>query len=278
MLRPVAAGAEAEAMDAAANRRDVLTTVGATALVWLVFSSAWPLLPLRWLVTLVHEAGHALVATLVGGRVASVTMNEHGGGLTFWSYTGEVPTWRLVLVSSAGYVGTAVVGGVMLELATRVRRGRVAVLVLAALVVAIGLAWVPWNTEPEGLAAQVSGSSSGDGRFTTIFCVVAVAVLLGLAAAPWDRLRRTAVLALATILCFASIDDLRTVLDVSSRGGHSDAAIAADATVLSSWMWSVIWLLFGAAACGLGLWAALSDDSGPGSGPGAAARSDPATA
>ena len=31
MLRPVAAGAEAEAMDAAANRRDVLTTVGATA-------------------------------------------------------------------------------------------------------------------------------------------------------------------------------------------------------------------------------------------------------
>jgi len=266
MLRSVAAaqaGVETEA-----DRREVLTTVGVAAFVWLVFSSAWPLLPLRWLVTLVHEAGHALVATLVGGHVASVTMNEHGGGLTYWSYEGEVPTLRLILVASAGYVGTAVVGGVLLELATQVRRGRVAVLVLAALIAAIGLAWVPWNTAPDGLAAQVSGSSSGDGRFTTFFCVAAVAVLLVLAAVRWDRLRRTVVLAMATILCFASIDDLRTVLDISSRGGHSDAAIAAEATPLSSWMWSAIWLLLGAIACGLGLWAALGNDD-------AAAKSRP---
>jgi hypothetical protein len=260
---PVAARAQV-AVEAEANRREVLTTVGITAFVWLVFSSAWPLLPLRWLVTLVHEAGHALVATLVGGSVASVTINEHGGGLTYWSYAGEISTLRLVLVASAGYVGTAVVGGVMLELATRVRRGRVAVLVLAGLVAAIGLAWVPWNTAPGELAAQTTGSSSGDGRFTTIFCVVAVAVLLVLAAVRWDRLRRTAVLAFATILCFASIDDLRTVIDISSRGGHSDAAIAADVTPLSSWMWSAIWLLIGAVACALGLWAALSNDADTG--------------
>jgi hypothetical protein len=248
----------------AVDRREVLTTVGIAAFVWLLFSSAAPLLPLRWFVTLVHEAGHALVATLVGGDVASVTINEHGGGLTSWSYAGEIPATRRVLVASAGYVGTAVVGGIMLELASRARRGRVAVLVLAALVAAIGLAWVPWNTNPDAFAAQVSGSSSGDGRFTTIFCVVAVAVLLALGlirgnGARGDRVRRTVVLALATILCFASIDDLRGVLDISSRGGHSDAAVAAEVTALSSWMWSAIWLLAGAVACGLGLWAALGD-------------------
>jgi hypothetical protein len=244
-----------------AERREVLTTVGVTAFVWLVFSSAAPLLPVRWFVTLVHEAGHALVATLVGAHVSSVTMNEHGGGLTYWTYdAAEVPTVRLVLVASAGYVGTAIVGGVMIELAARVTRGRVAVLVLAALVAAIGIAWVPWHTDPGAFEAQVTGSSSGDGRFTTIFCVVAVAVLLALAAVRWDRLRRTVVLALATVLCFASIDDLRGVLDISSRGGHSDAALAADATALSSWMWSAIWLLVGGIACGLGLWAALGDD------------------
>lgn len=64
----------------------------------------------------------------------------------------------------------------------------------------------------------------------------------------------------ATAFCLASIDDLRLVLDLSSRGGHSDAAAAASVTSLSSWMWSAIWLVVGAGACALGLWAALSDD------------------
>src|SRR5262245_6107070 len=211
MLRPMASNAE---------RRDVLVTVGVTAFVWLVFSSAWPLLPLRWFVTLVHEAGHAVMATLVGGHVASVTMNTHGGGLTSWTYTGDISDSKIVLVSSAGYVGAAVVGGVMLELATRIRRGQVALISLAVLVAGICLLWVPWHTDPQGIGAQASGSGSGDGRFTILFCVVAVAVFLLLAAVRFDGaddLRRTVVLALATILCLASVDDLRTVLDISSR-------------------------------------------------------------
>lgn len=241
----------------------MLTTVGVTAFVWLVFGSAWPLLPLRWFVTLVHEAGHAVMATAVGGHVSSVTMNTNGGGLTGWSYTGGISDFKVVVVSSAGYVGTAVVGGVMLELATRVKQGKVALISLAVLVAAICVAWVPWNTDPQGIAAQASGSSSGDGRFTILFCIAAVGVFLLLAGVRFDGandLRRTVVLALATVLCFASIDDLRTVLDISSRGGHSDAAIAAGVTPLSSWMWSILWLLAGVIACGVGLWAALHGD------------------
>jgi hypothetical protein len=172
-----------------------------------------------------------------------------------------VPTTTTVLVASAGYLGAAVIGGVMLELAARLRRGRAAAAVLAVLVAAIGLAWVPWRFDVDGPMARVSGSSSGDGRFSTIFWIVAALLLVGLAVQPSERLRRTTVVALATSLCLASIDDLRQVLDISSRGGHSDAAIAADVTPLSSWMWSAIWLLIGAVACALGLWAALSNDA-----------------
>jgi hypothetical protein len=73
-----------------AERRDVLTTVGVVAVVWLLFSSAWPLLPLRWFVTLVHEAGHAVMVKLMGGYVASVTLYTNGGGLTRWTYTGDI--------------------------------------------------------------------------------------------------------------------------------------------------------------------------------------------
>jgi hypothetical protein len=251
----------ATVVDAASeDRRELTTTVGATALVWLLFSSAWPLLPVRWFVTLVHEAGHAAAATVLGGEVTSVTVNRHGGGLTTWAYRGEVPTTTTVLVASAGYLGAAVVGGLMIELASRLRRGRAAALVLALLVAAIGIAWVPWRFSVDGSMAQVSGSSSGDGRFSTLFWIVAALALVALAVQPSERLRRVTVLALATSLCLASVDDLRQVLDISSRGGHSDAASAAAVTPLSSWMWSALWLLGGLAACGAGLWSALARD------------------
>ncbi|HEY8546235.1 MAG TPA: M50 family metallopeptidase [Acidimicrobiales bacterium] len=251
----------ATVVDAASeDRRELATTVGVTAAAWLVFSSAWPLLPVRWFVTLVHEAGHAVAATLLGGDVASVTVNRHGGGLTTWSYRGDLPTSTTVLVASAGYLGAAVVGGVMIELASRLRSGRAAAAVLGGLVAAIGLAWVPWRFDGGGAFGQVSGSSSGDGRFSTVFWIVAALVLLGLAVQPSERLRRVTVVALATSLCLASIDDLRQVLDISSRGGHSDAAAAADVTPLSSWMWSALWLIGGLAACGAGLWSALARD------------------
>jgi hypothetical protein len=254
-----------EQADGQAERREIVTTVGVTAVAWLVFSSLAPLRPLLWFVTLVHEAGHAVVATLVGADVASVTINSRGGGLTNMTYSGEPSSWKIVLVAAAGYVGASVVGGVTMEVASRLKRGRVALFVLAALVAAIGIAWVPWTTHPTGQAAAVSGSGTGDGRFTVFFCIGAVVVLVLLALQRSERVRRIAMVGLATVLCLASIDDLRNVLDISSRGWHSDAAIAASATPLSSWMWSAIWLLIGVAACGLGIWSALSheDDAKP---------------
>lgn len=250
------------------DRRDIATAAVVAAVVWLLFSSAPPLLPVRWFVTLLHEAGHALMVMLVGGTVKNVTINPDGGGLTQWAYYGDISTTRRVLVASAGYVGAAVVGGLMIELSARMRQGRVAAGALALLVAGIGIAWVPWSySRPTGQAAATAGTSSGDGRFTTLFCLAAVAFFAALMLQPRERLRRLTILGLATILCLASIDDLRMVMDISSRGGHSDAATAAAATPLSSWMWAVLWLMLGLAACGLGLWSALGRGhrSGPAS-------------
>ena len=243
------------------ERRTLVWTVVVTAAVWLLFSSTMLLLPVRWFVTLVHEAGHALATLVLGGDVHSLTINHHGGGLTMSSFAGKPSTATVVVVASAGYLGASIVGGLMIELSTRLRRGRIAGLILAALVAAIGLAWVPWNFQISGAAAQVTGSSDGDGRFTVLYCSIAVGVLVALALQPWERLRRSAVVALATCLCLASIDDLRQVMDISSLGGHSDAATAASVTPLSSWVWSALWLVLGAGACAAGLWSALSHDA-----------------
>lgn len=227
---------------------------------WMVLSATWLMLPFRLLVTLVHEANHAVAAEIVGGDVDYVIVNEHGGGLTSWDNEGQPSDTAILFVASAGYVGTAVIGALLIEGAARLRRGRVAAFGLAALVAAIGLAWVPWEVDPDPFSAANTGSDSGDGRFTVLVCVLAIATLVGIALQPSVRLRRLSITALATTLCLASVDDLRHVLDLSSRGGHSDAAIAAEFSPLSSWMWAGIWLLVGVGACALGLWAALSGD------------------
>ena len=245
---------------ATVTRREIITTVVVVAALWLLFSSSWAMVPFRLLVTLVHEANHAVAAELIGGDVQYVIVNEHGGGLTRSAFDERPSDLARVFVSSAGYVGTAVVGALLLEGASRLRRGRLATVVLAALVAAIGLAWVPWEVEPDDFSALATGSDSGDGRFTVLVCCLAVAALVGIAVQPSDRLRRLTVIGLATTFCLAGVDDLRRVLDLSARGGHSDAAIAADVSPLSSWMWAGLWLVVGVGACVLGVWAALSGD------------------
>lgn len=242
------------------SRREVLTTVVLVSGLWMLFSSSWVLLPFRLLVTLVHEANHALAVQMIGGDVHYVIINKHGGGLTSWATDSPPSDTAMVWVASAGYLGTAIVGALMLEGAARLRRARVATVGLAVLIAAIGLAWVPMRVEPGPFAAAGTGSGSGDGRFTVLVCLVAIAILVGLALQPSVRLRRLTITALAVTLCLAAVDDLRQVLDWSARGGHSDAAIAAEFSPLSSWLWAGIWLLVGVGACAVGVWAALSDD------------------
>jgi hypothetical protein len=249
-----------------AARRQFAVTVIVVGLASLLL---WPtpvMLPLRLLVTLVHEAGHATVAMLCGASVQSVTINAREGGLTHFSLAHR-STWRMIAIGSAGYVGTAVVGGALLELASRTRRARLALGVLAAIVVAIGLAWVPWSTDPDARAAAATGSSTGDGRFTILCCVLYVGVLVGLAVQPHLVVRRVALVAIATALCLGAVQDLRVVLSLSRTDALSDATIVASVAPLPAWCWAGLWFVLGVAACGLGLWSALTS---PGRSPGTA--------
>ena len=218
------------------------------------------LLPLRLLVTLVHEAGHATVAMLCGGSVQSLTVNANEGGLTRFSLPAGPSTLKLVAIGSAGYVGTAVVGGVLLELCGRLGRARIALGLLAATIAAIGLAWVPWSISPDGVTAAASGSGRSDGRFTILVCVVAVVAVVGLAVQPVVRVRRVALVAVATALCLGAVEDLRVVLTIARAGGHSDASIVAEVAPFPPWFWASVWMLVGVVACALACWSAFARD------------------
>jgi hypothetical protein len=234
------------------GRGEVLVIVGVTAALWLLNDRFLALRPILWLGTLVHEAGHATAATLLGLSVRSVTINPHGGGLMQWS--GRASTTDVIITASAGYVGAALVGAAALEACHYLRAARAACVVMAGVVAAVGLLWVPWSFDPPPAAKYLTGSSSSDGRFTTLFCVGAVVTSLVMAAQPWARLRRAFLLVVATALCLLSIESLKFVLDLSAKGGDSDASAAAAVTPLSSWMWSALWLLFGTLMCVLALW------------------------
>jgi hypothetical protein len=239
------------------SRRELVVTVVVVGVACLLLWTSPPMLPLRLLVTLVHEAGHAVVAMLCGASVQSVTINTSEGGLTFFTLPGGRSTLRLVAIGSAGYLGTAIVGGILLEVCARIGRARVALGVLAAMVAATGLAWVPWTTDPDGVSGAASGSSSGDGRFTIFFCLATIVVLIGVAAQPSVHVRRIVLVAIATALCLGAVEDLRTVLEISRSGGHSDASLVASVAPFPPWFWAGLWLLLGLAACALGLWSAL---------------------
>jgi hypothetical protein len=264
-LRAAADSSQEPAAATRISRHELLLTVAIVGVACLLLWSSPFLLPLRLLVTLVHEAGHALVALLCGASVQSLTINPHEGGLTSFSLS-RPGTLRLVAIGSAGYVGTAIVGGLLLASCGRMRSGRRGLIALAVAVAAILLAWVPWSIRPDGASAAASGSSTSDGRYTIVFSVLAVIALVGLAWQHRQSVRRIALVAIATALCLGAVEDLSAVLRLSRKGGHSDATIVARVAPFPAWAWATVWLLLGVAACGLGIWAALRPESRPSDG------------
>lgn len=82
----------------------LLTAVG--ALVVVTFSELWH--PARNVITIVHEAGHALVAVLVGRRLSGIRLHSDTSGLTLTRGKPYGP--GMVCTALAGYVAPSLLG------------------------------------------------------------------------------------------------------------------------------------------------------------------------
>jgi hypothetical protein len=82
--------------------------------------------PLKILVVFFHEASHALMALATGGQVASmrVLLNESGEVLSM----GGSPFWTL----TAGYLGSLLLGGLVLAVASRTNLAKTVAALLGA--------------------------------------------------------------------------------------------------------------------------------------------------
>jgi hypothetical protein len=137
------------------SRRPNATWLWAAVAVSLVISlTPWArflLYPFKLFSTWVHECGHALMTVLVGGHVTSITIEPDTSGLT----RSLVPADRVYrgLVASAGYLGAAVVGCLLMA-ATRVEKW--AHLILLSLGVFMLLTLVLWMRNPFGVGVVLA--------------------------------------------------------------------------------------------------------------------------
>jgi hypothetical protein len=83
----------------------VLVT-GVVALVVVAFNELWR--PARNVITIVHEAGHALVAVLVGRRLSGIRLHSDTSGLTLTKGKPHGP--GMVSTALAGYVAPSLLG------------------------------------------------------------------------------------------------------------------------------------------------------------------------
>jgi hypothetical protein len=198
--------------------------------VWIVTPLRFLLLPLIYYNTHIHELCHALAALVTGGRVNVIEVYASGSGLT------ETMGGSAVFISSAGYVGSAVVGGMLVFGSRRAESAKKMLWVAAGFLafammffvrgdvvgVLSGLAWI---------AALGAGA-----KFLKGDHAVFAAQFLGVQQ------------------CLTSAHAFLALIAVTANDlGHSDAANMEKVTRVPAIVWSVVWLLFGLAVIGLGV-------------------------
>jgi hypothetical protein len=213
------------AVEATSRRADRRHWLGlallAVALIvlWQVPWLGWLAYPFRLFGTFVHELSHGLAAIATGGAFQRFSVQPDLSGLA-WSAGGI-----RVVVTSAGYLGSAIFGGVLIALHARWLSARVLLVGMAVVLALLCLLFV----------RNLFGLASG---------------LLLSAAMGWAGLRlaeawRDGLLkVLALQLILDGYNSLFTVFRLARTGDTaSDAQTMAQLTWLPASLWAVLWML-----------------------------------
>jgi hypothetical protein len=200
------------------DARFVLAT-GVLALLLVLVPATWPRVRLG--ITVVHEAGHALVAVLVGRRLRSIRLHSDTSGLTVSRGKPRGP--GMVAMLAAGYLAPAALG---LLAALLLAAGRSVGLLW--LLVLLAAAMVLWVRNGYGFVVLVLGGA---------------AVLL----VTWyggGQVQSVAAYLIAWLLLLASPRPLVELLTAGRRRGRtSDADQLAGLTRVPAVLWVLVLLL-----------------------------------
>ncbi len=197
--------------------RRLLVPAGLAVAVYAFWSTVF-VWPLRVFVVLLHEVSHGLAAIATGGRIVSIELSPLEGGLCT-----TAGGWPFV-ISSAGYLGSALFGALFLVLGFRARPSAHRLLAgfLGAALVALSLLYVR-------------------SAFGFFYGLVAGALLLGVARwLPEGASSFVLRLLGVTSLLYAPWD---IVSDLILRSvPSSDASALARMTGIPALAWGLLWL------------------------------------
>jgi hypothetical protein len=177
------------------------------------------LYPFTLFTTWVHECGHALMAVLTGGSVASITIQPDTSGLT----RSLMPVSRLAqgLVASAGYL-TASIVGCFLMAASRVERRAKPIL---------------WGIGAFMLVTLVLWIRNPFGAFVVLAWAVTLMALAGKRAG--HGVAGFALSVLSIQVALNAVFDIRALFLVH---GPSDAQTMARLFFVPAWFWGGLWM------------------------------------
>ena len=191
----------------------------ALLVVWQLPWLNWLVYPFRLFGTFVHELSHGLAAIVTGGEFQRFSVQPDLSGLA-WSAGGI-----RVIVSSAGYIGSAIFGGVLIALHARGLSARTLLLVMGAAFALLCLLFV----------RNLFGIASG-------FVLAAGMLYAGVKFnEPWrDGLFKV----LALTLVLDGYNSLFGVFQLARTGNvQTDAHAMAQLTWLPATVWAVLWML-----------------------------------
>lgn len=198
-----------------------ILTFAAIAVVLALFWEHPLVWPLKILVVLFHELGHAVMAWLTGGEVVSIGLSPDQGGVTYTR-----GGWRVAILN-AGYLGSLTFGGLLLAVARTERGARRGAYALSLLLVVTTL----WFVRP-----IVS--------FGFAFSGLASAVGWLLARRASAELVQWIVRGLGVFSVMYAVWDIRSDVLFSSST-TSDAAMLAEITWIPATAWGLMWLVAG---------------------------------
>ncbi|WP_170113161.1 M50 family metallopeptidase [Ahniella affigens] len=187
---------------------------------WQVPWLGWLVYPFRVFGTFVHELSHGMTAIATGGTFLRFQVSSDLSGVA--QSSGGVR----MLIASAGYVGSAVFGGVLLLINARGVRAR-------------------WLLAAMGLILALLAVLFLRNAFGWLAAGVLSAGLLGAAWRLSERWQQWLFDLLALQLVLDGYSSLWTVWQLSGDASvATDAQSMANLTWLPAWSWAVIWALF----------------------------------
>ncbi|MBT5909416.1 MAG: M50 family metallopeptidase [Opitutae bacterium] len=196
----------------------ILAIYGGIILLDHVFWNTIIIYPLKILTVFFHELSHALAAIVTGGKVLEIVLvPEQGGHCLIAGGNG-------FLVSSAGYLGSLIWGGIILVSAANSRRDKQIMIALGAILIVVSFIWIrPFIS------------------FGFIFCIILGGAMIGVGKYLPDKVNDWVLRTVGLTSClYATLDVKDDTIDRNLR--QSDAGRLAEITGMPSLFWGYFWM------------------------------------